>query len=218
MNNKQGGYIGIVIALIGGLILGSLITVTVLNANKKKEPIVKIDRTRTVPDWKLYNNDELGYTIELPQPVPIADHQPNPARPGTSTAIVATFPKEYYQDTTISQIAVPITVEPGACKTATGYSLSSLAATTTIYTTAAVKFTVYKYSEGAAGNFYDTTEYSTEKDGKCYQITLFIHSSNPGARATTQADIDKLTKTNNEVKTRIEAIVKLMALSFKFTN
>ncbi|MGB7538479.1 MAG: SH3 domain-containing protein [Anaerolineales bacterium] len=59
-------------------------------------------------------------------------------------------------------------------------------------TIAGLEFLVQAASEGAAGNIYQWTGYSTVRDSVCASLTGILHSTNPAMYSTPPAEFDKV--------------------------
>lgn len=70
-----------------------------------------------------------------------------------------------------------------------------------------VSYTKLNLTEGAAGNFYDTTSYRTIKNDQCYAIEYTIHSTNIGAYDPSQgiSEFDK-TKVVAGLETMVHSV------------
>jgi hypothetical protein len=119
--------------------------------------------------WKTYQGAEGTITIKVP-----ADFVPQDGTENFSFDIPEKSP--YFATHLIKEARLDIIVHekcsviPGNPE---GRAISTIE--TVINDTT---FTKSIFSDAGAGNIYQTVEYATTKNGKCYEIALFLHSVN----------------------------------------
>jgi hypothetical protein len=168
-----------------------------------------------IPEWTQSNDETLGYSMDFYKGMTLHSMQPFPAFPSTKlTATVYTFPKSMLAQTSIKDASVSVTATSASCELWNdGASRMSVASTTRFN---GLPFEYRTTQEGAAGNFYEVSEYSTTKDGQCFRIVLFIHGTNPGMQFEDSVSIEAMTLKNRQVIAELEAIYTRMASTFVF--
>lgn len=72
-----------------------------------------------------------------------------------------------------------------------------------------IEFQLNTGSEGAAGNYYEWTSYSTTRDGICVSISFILHSTNPFNYPTPPTEFDRASETS--------VFIEIVS-TFKWTN
>ncbi len=147
------------------------------------------DRNNTV-NWSTYWNDEHGFQIKYPPHFDLAED----ANALVVSGAVVTFIPSY--DPSIdgtgaktNLIAFSVTVGVTDCLAAPpqgGVVCLASASEHELNRPRNVGPTCFAKSyssEGAAGNRYEKISYFTDCGDSCYEITLFVHSGNPGCYA-----------------------------------
>jgi hypothetical protein len=136
------------------------------------------------PGWVCYQNALYAFEICYPEDATLSDESADhiridlPIAPGTNLT-------EKWMDVDGRTI-------PPDCESpqASGYDPSAIDSHTR--TIAGLDFLVQAASEGAAGNIYQWTGYSTERDSVCASLTSILHSTNPAMYSTPPAEFDKV--------------------------
>jgi hypothetical protein len=124
--------------------------------------------------WQLYQNTKYGFAFQIPPGSVVTSKFDNgghvllPFTPGTNLV-------EKYLDLTVAENA-------SSCKSIYSNSMSQASAQNV--TINGIQFLLESSSEGAAGNQYDWTGYSTFKGTTCISMSFVLHSINPGALPT----------------------------------
>jgi hypothetical protein len=144
--------------------------------------------TSTIPPgWVCYQNALYAFEVCYPADATISEEAADHIRinltiaPGTNLT-------EKWMD-------VDGRTTPPDCESpqASGYDPSAITSHTR--TIAGLEFLVQAASEGAAGNIYQWTGYSTERDSVCASLTGILHSLQPGNFDTPPAIFDKVAET-----------------------
>jgi hypothetical protein len=138
--------------------------------------------TATSPDttgWTTYQNVKYGFSFKVPPGSSIASQLDNSGR--------VYLP--YAPNTNLVQKYVDVSVTEGAttCKSPE----SNPQATSENVTINGIQFLKETGGDGAAGNFYDWTGYSTTNGTACISLTFVLHSVNAGNFPTPPALFDK---------------------------
>lgn len=137
----------------------------------------------TPAEWNVYTNDELRFRIRYP---PTLDWAEAPNTLVTNGAVVSFVPQydpsvnEAGERTNLISFSVTIGVsdseDPPEQETQAGAFAHPQSRVCEPYP----HFVRTCLSEGAVGNRYKTEVFATTFAGKRYEITLFVHSANPG--------------------------------------
>jgi hypothetical protein len=138
----------------------------------------------TVPaDWPCYTNTAYAFEVCYPSDATLSDE--NPAHVRIHLTIAAgTNLLEKWMDVDGSNV-------PPACQSpqAAGYDPSAIASSHR--TIAGLDFLVQSAGEGAAGNLYQWTGYSTQRADVCASLTGVLHSTNPAMYSTPPPEFDQ---------------------------
>lgn len=140
-----------------------------------------------VPDgvpagWICYTNTTYGFEVCYPPDATFTTASAEHSRIGLTIA-PGTLLVEKWMDVD-SREGLADCVSPEA----EGYEPESIDTTTEAYS--GLDFLVQHGSQGAAGNLYEWTGYSTERDGVCVSLTGVLHSANPMVYPTPPPDFD----------------------------
>jgi hypothetical protein len=133
--------------------------------------------TATVPaGWVCYTNATYAFEFCYPADATLSDETTDHVRVHLTIA-AGTNLLEKWMDADGRTI-------PPSCESpqAEGYDPSAITSST--QTIAGLSFLVQSASEGAAGNIYQWTGYSTERDTVCASLTGVLHSAQPGNYST----------------------------------
>jgi hypothetical protein len=122
--------------------------------------------------WNTYQNVKYNFSFQFPPGSSIASQSDNAGR--------VYLP--FTAGTNLVQKYVDVSVTEGAatCKSPE----SSPQASSQSVTINGIQFLKESGSDGAAGNLYDWTGYSTTKGNACISLTFVLHSTNPGVFPT----------------------------------
>ena len=126
-----------------------------------------------------YQNTKYGFKFTLPAGATIVNQSDNAGRVNLPFAS-GTNLQEKYIEIKIVDVANP-------CKSTNGGLSSSENVTFN-----GIQFLKEVGTEGAAGNIYDWTAYSTTRNNACISLTFILHSTNPGNYPTPPPVFDKV--------------------------
>ncbi len=209
-----------------GLSTGTLMKITFTEENPSGQGITdSIDlpiifgNISSVSENAVYENKLNGFSFSYPSKFSLADNE-----------TILNQPWEYNTTDTgnlIARVVIPRTIQPktnfGEAYFDVGVSTStdsikncliSSGVNTTDVSSISINdqsFEVFHYNDAGAGNFYDVTSYHTVKNGKCFVLESFVHSSNIGNYSPDQGikEFDKILVNN---------ILKNIVESFQFLN
>jgi hypothetical protein len=129
--------------------------------------------------WNNYQNVKYGFSFAFPPGSSIASQSDNAGRVYLPFAPATNLAQKY----------VDVSVVEGAatCKS----PQTNPQASSENVTINGIQFLKETGSEGAAGNIYDWTGYSTTKGTACISLTFVLHSTNPGVYPTPPPLFDK---------------------------
>jgi len=137
--------------------------------------------TLVASGWQLYQNTKYGFAFQIPPGSVVTSKFDNgghvllPFTSGTNLV-------EKYMDVTVAENA-------SSCKSIYSNAMSQASAQTV--TINGIQFLQETSTEGAAGNVYDWTGYSTFKGTTCISLSFVLHSNNPGVFPTPPPVYDK---------------------------
>lgn len=137
--------------------------------------------TTDTSSWNSYNDAKYGFSFKFPPGSTIANQ--------TDTTGTVYLP--ITAGTNLGQKYVEVKVVDGATAATCKDPHTSSMATSQTVTINSIQFLKETSSEGAAGNIYDWTGYSTLKGSSCISLTFILHSTNPGVYATPPTLFDK---------------------------
>ncbi len=117
---------------------------------------------------RVYQSAE-GYGIAYPDGWTVQENATLNLPDGERTGTSFSPPDAFGQGTTFDDAAVQVAAEAGAC-----------AGSGTVVDVNGTAFKRGSWSDAAAGNLYEGAEYATENAGRCYHVTLYMHSCNLG--------------------------------------
>ncbi len=131
-------------------------------------PASTLPGTQNLLDWQLYRDERHGFELLVPPDGVVVAAAPDqsridlPIRPGTNL-------QEKY---------LLIDVQPGdaRCQSSLAVGYSPEALQVSQVEIGEQTFTLLSGSEGAAGNFYDWSGYSTANPNVCISLTFVLHS------------------------------------------
>lgn len=129
--------------------------------------------------WTLYRNTKYAFAFQIPPGSSISSQADNGGRVYLPITVGTNLAEKY----------LDINVVEGATTCLSPYSSPSLPSQTV--TINGIQFTQQSATEGAVGNIYDWTAYSTTKGTACISLTFLLHSLNPGAFVTPPVLFDK---------------------------
>lgn len=123
--------------------------------------------------WNSFQNSKYGFSFKYPPGSTIATQTDNAGR--------VTLP--FTAGTNLADKYVDVSIVEGAatCKSPNGMGPQGTSSNVTIN---GIQFLKETQSEGAAGNLYDWTAFSTTKGNACISLTFVLHSINPGVYPT----------------------------------
>ena len=133
--------------------------------------------------WICYQNALYAFEVCYPESATLSGESPDhirinlPVEPGTNLS-------EKWMD-------VDGRNTPPDCGSPQAAGYDPAAIDTDINYYAGLEFYVQSAGEGAAGNIYDWTGYSTVRDDVCASLTGVLHSTNPGMYSTPPAEFDE---------------------------
>lgn len=120
-------------------------------------------------NWTSYQNVKYGFSFKFPPGSSVASQSDNGGRVYLPLVTAGTNLHEKYIDVSVVEGANP-------CKSPNTNPM----VTSQNVTINNISFLQETGSDGAAGNFYDWTAYSTLKGNACISLTFILHSVNPG--------------------------------------
>ncbi len=165
--------------------------------------IVKVGlETGVASVWELYSSDVLGITFQYPSGSVINEsHQYTALGPDTTIPGVSfSLPAEYFESTNLSKDSyIAIETSEKSCDPVDFVAGSQRE--TIKESIVGKQYSKVISSEGAAGNIYDETIYTTlspYSNNLCYAFRLFAHSLNIGALQETKPNIKMYDKAGLE--------------------
>jgi hypothetical protein len=136
-----------------------------------------------VPDgWICYTNTTYNFEVCYPPDATFTTASAEHSRIGLTIAPDTLLVEKWMDVDSREGLADCVSPE------AEGYAPDSIDTTTEAYS--GLDFLVQHGSQGAAGNLYEWTGYSTERDGVCVSMTGVLHSANPMVYPTPPPDFD----------------------------
>jgi hypothetical protein len=147
--------------------------------------ITAVSPTQTpASKWKTYQNTDYGFQVSYPEQGRLME---------VSKGAIKRIDLPFTQGTNLEEKFVQIDVQenPEVCNSpfAQGYEPGALQADTV--TLNGIDFHITSASEGAAGNYYDWTAYSTTRNEVCVIISFVLHSTNPFNYPTPPPEFDR---------------------------
>jgi hypothetical protein len=219
MDKKHTTLIVIIIIIL--LAIGLYVAATKTKIVKNSPIVVEPEPVDTEPDPEPVAKDrsfvdgDKTVTFNYPQDFiaiasRIGDWRTNTTIPGKRIASL-TIPKSYQASTNFSEATFTIgssNATQGLTSCLTPMNGERAKGTAVI---GGETFTKITLSEGAAGNYYDTTSYRIVKNGQCYAVEYTIHSTNfanyPADSGIKEFDTQK-----------IVGVLEGMVQSFAFTK
>ena len=134
-------------------------------------------------EWGSYSSARYGWSIDYP-----TGTNPNEKYVYTSlgegkevSGISFAFPQKFYQGTNLSNDTSVIVLRKDnlAVCTPEAFTLEPVEQTAHV-TVSGISWSMIKTSGAGAGNFYEETSYTTGDPHACYNVRLFLHSTNIG--------------------------------------
>jgi hypothetical protein len=141
--------------------------------------------TPQINDWLTYTNPKYGFQFKYPKSGQFLRYEDNylkfllPFAPNTNLV------EKYLQGDVVENIS--------PCSSP--FARSSMLMTSETVTINSISFLKETGGDGAAGNYYQWTSYSTVNGNACITLTLLLHSLDPGAYSTPPALFDKAAET-----------------------
>lgn len=180
MRSKALIWVVVILIIAGGLLVGKLVL------NGKQGTTTSTSQTPTStssteegnPDaWNTYVSTKEGYKISYPPEFSLKDDNIY-LNDQMATGTEIDYPSKYTTGTNLSQAYIGITrklVEGSQnCYAPISGSISTSTVTTTIN---GVTFRKIDETGAAAGNYYEDLRYATLKGNYCYNVALFMHST-----------------------------------------
>lgn len=159
------------------------------------------EATATI-SWKTYQNAEYGFQLSFPdQGLVMEGAGERSARIDLPFTSGTNLQEKYVQ--------VEVQENPVECSSplAQGYAPNTLQEGAV--TINGIDFHTTSGEEGAAGNIYQWTAYSTSKDSTCVSVSFILHATNPDNYPTPPPEYDKASES---------AIFTEIISTFKWTN
>lgn len=139
------------------------------------------ERIAPVPDnWKRFTSDTLGVSFRYPASYSVdASYTPHPGGKRGITGVKVVIPEEMAEGTNLSSTDSGVSVEilpDGSTCAGSDFVYQGLALEAV--SEGAVRYSVVKTAEGAAGNLYEEVVYVINDSVPCTAIRYLIHSVN----------------------------------------
>jgi hypothetical protein len=224
--------------IIGGVIILIIIGVMVLAGFGKVGTVAVSDtpnnEATTTPDTSIpdnQNDSELDapsglvtymnandeYSVKYLDVMSVAENAQYPIVPDSTTkATVFSFATSTFSGSTVKEANISIAKTKTVCSTwPDGENTAPVLSTKTVDN---FSFEYRELSDAGAGNFRTMYEYSTVKNNECFRITLYVHTTSPGAQFDSPEEVTQATEKNTELiknfKDHFETIVRY----FQFTG
>ncbi len=135
-------------------------------------------------EWESYTSTNYGWNIDYPKEVTPNDHYVYEGL-GDGKALPAVafpLPQKFYQGTNLSDNSGVIVIRKDNIATCTplAFTLFNLDPGVPLQHTTinSMLWTMMKTHDAGAGNFYEETLYTTGNTHACYNVRLFVHTTN----------------------------------------
>lgn len=155
-------------------------TPTATTGSSSPAPTLTATGTGSTSNWDTYQNTDYGFSFQIPPGSSIGSQSSKSGRVYLPIVTQGTNLKEKYIDVNVVENAA-------TCKSPASGAVSS----TENVTINGTPFLKEIGMDGAAGNFYDFTAYSTSKGSDCISLTFVLHSIDPGNYPTPPPTYDK---------------------------
>jgi hypothetical protein len=127
--------------------------------------------TGTSADWKVYCDEEYGFSIQYPAGAVLSEPEPDLTRIDLAVIPGTNLGEKYLE------ISTQHSSQTCTSPLAEGSAPGSLASKEVEFN--GTTFTNQSGADAGAGNFYDWTAYSTGREGVCVSFGFVLHSTNP---------------------------------------
>ena len=217
LNSLYNTYMKILTKVIVGIVAILVVVglVYILFFEKVGAPTIHENVSQISSDWKTYTDPVTNLSLQAPADFSVKKHNSEYSFADLFLLEIPTTTP--YVHTHLVHLALIGINTPGyTCATAENYGPF---ASTTQFIINGVSFTRTANNGVGAGNLYQTIDYSTNRNGLCYNVGLYIHSTNGEGFYTD--DAAQIAQVDAQQKADITALFKLfdqIASTIKFTK
>lgn len=198
------------------LFLGSLFVAIFLFSGcsiKNSQPVIdeQTGKPESLLGWKDYTNESEGFALSYPENFQVEEKKElNEESLHTGTSFV--FPKDYLFKTISEARANVIVKKANECA---DLAVPHQVEKKEDVVKNGITFSQYVWKEAAAGNQYGGIIYQVNKNGKCFRISFFAHTTTPANYANNENEVISLQEEYDATMNGLQMIFDRIVSTFR---